>query len=251
MVKEGIMLGHQASRAGIEVDRAKIDTISKLPLPTSVKSIQSFLGSPEFDNVIRDKKRAENVTADHLSRLECSALSVLVGSSINDNFPHEFLMHIQEQDEECPWFAYFANFLASGIVIKGLTHRQKRKCVFGDVVRQVLRHCHEGPTGGHHRATMTAKKVFDVSFFWPTIFRDAHEMIRDCDACQRASNISSRNEMPQNSIQICEIFYVWGIDFMGPFLASRGNRYILVAVDYISKWAEAQALTTNDDRVVV
>ncbi|GKE58708.1 reverse transcriptase domain-containing protein [Tanacetum coccineum] len=42
--------------------------------------------------------------------------------------------------------------------------------------------------------------------------------------------------MPQNLIQICEIFDVWGIDFMGPFLSSRGNKYILVAVGYVSKW---------------
>nr|GFC82650.1 reverse transcriptase domain-containing protein [Tanacetum cinerariifolium] len=56
--------------------------------------------------------------------------------------------------------------------------------------------------------------------------------------------------MPQNSIQICEIFDVCGIDFMGPFPSSRGNKYILVAVDYLSKWVEAEALPTNDARVV-
>nr|GEU99231.1 reverse transcriptase domain-containing protein [Tanacetum cinerariifolium] len=61
----------------------------------------------------------------------------------------------------------------------------------------------------------------------------------------------SRDEMPQNIIQVCEIFDVWGIDFMGPFPCSRGNRYILVAVDYLSKWVEAKALLTNDARVVV
>nr|GEU46876.1 reverse transcriptase domain-containing protein [Tanacetum cinerariifolium] len=59
-----------------------------------------------------------------------------------------------------------------------------------------------------------------------------------------------RDEMPQNSIQVCEIFDVWGIDFMGPFSSSRGNKYILVAVDYLSKWVESKALPTNDARVI-
>nr|GEY04301.1 reverse transcriptase domain-containing protein [Tanacetum cinerariifolium] len=70
-----------------------------------------------------------------------------------------------------------------------------------------------GPTGGHHGANFTAKKVFNAGFFWPTIYR--------------------------------------GIDFVGPFPSSRGNRYNLVAVDYLSKWEEAKALPTNDVRVVV
>ncbi|GJY71702.1 retrovirus-related pol polyprotein from transposon TNT 1-94 [Tanacetum coccineum] len=85
----------------------------------------------------------------------------------------------------------------------------------------------------------------------PSVFKDANEYIRRCDACQRSRNISSRNKMPQNNIQECELFDVWGLDFMGPFPESRGNKYILVAVDYVSKWFEAQALPTNDVRVVV
>ncbi|GJR58842.1 reverse transcriptase domain-containing protein [Tanacetum coccineum] len=121
-----------------------------------------------------------------------------------------------------------------------------RRCVHGQEALEILKACHEGPTGGHHSANLTARKVFDAGFFWPTIYRDAHTMIKSCDTCQRQGKISQRDEMPQNAIQVCEIFDVWGIDFMGPFPSSHGNKYILVAVDYLSKWVEAKALPTND-----
>ncbi|XP_073018095.1 uncharacterized protein [Primulina eburnea] len=64
-------------------------------------------------------------------------------------------------------------------------------------------------------------------------------------------NISRRHELPLNSILVCEIFDVWGIDFMGPFPVSFGNKYILVVVDYVSKWVEAVACKTNDSKVVI
>ncbi|XP_071740619.1 uncharacterized protein [Rutidosis leptorrhynchoides] len=86
---------------------------------------------------------------------------------------------------------------------------------------------------------------------WPTIFKDAHELVKRCDSCQRSGSISKRDEMPQNGIQICEIFDVWGLDFMGPFSNSNKFLYILVTLDYVSKWAEAKALPTNDARAVV
>nr|GEU61131.1 reverse transcriptase domain-containing protein [Tanacetum cinerariifolium] len=66
-----------------------------------------------------------------------------------------------------------------------------------------------GPTGGHHGANFTAKKVFDADFFWPTIYRDAHNLVKSCDICQRQGKISQKDEMPQNIIQFCEIFDVW------------------------------------------
>ncbi|GKA96522.1 reverse transcriptase domain-containing protein [Tanacetum coccineum] len=117
-----------------------------------------------------------------------------------------------------------------------------RRCVHGQEAIDILKACYEGPTGGHHDANFIAKKVFDADFFWPTIYRDAHAMIKSCDTCQRQGKISQRNEMPQNAIQVCEIFDIWGINFIGPFSSLRGNKCILVAVDYLSKWVEAKAV---------
>nr|GEX37093.1 reverse transcriptase domain-containing protein [Tanacetum cinerariifolium] len=174
------------------------------------------------------------------------------------------------------WFADFANYHAGNFIVKGMSSQQKskffkdvkhyfwddphlfkicadqiiRRCVFGQEAIDILKACHSGPTGGHHGPNYIARKVFESGFYWPTIYRDAQNLVKNYDVCQRQGKISQRDEMPQNSIHVYKIFDVWGIDFMGPFPSSRGNKYIVVAVDYLSKWVEAEALPTNDSRVV-
>ncbi|GJY24960.1 hypothetical protein Tco_0399686 [Tanacetum coccineum] len=76
---------------------------------------------------------------------------------------------------------------------------------------------------GHHSASIIARKVYEFGFYWPSNFKDAKEYVMKCDACQRSGNILSRSEMPQNNIQICEVFDVWELDFMGSFPDSRGK----------------------------
>ncbi|GJS05627.1 reverse transcriptase domain-containing protein [Tanacetum coccineum] len=210
----------------------------------------------EFDFKVIDTKGAENYAADHLSRLENPYENVFDPKEITETFPLETLSVLTSKDQSTPWFADFANYHAGKFIKKGMSTQEKnkffkdvkhyfwddpflfktcadqiiRRCVDGKEALEILEACHSGPTGGHYGANFTAKKVFDAGFFWPTIYKDAFEFVKSCDACQRQGKISQRDEMPQNAIQVCEIFDVWGIDFMGPFPSSRGNKYILVAV---------------------
>ncbi|GJV05939.1 reverse transcriptase domain-containing protein [Tanacetum coccineum] len=128
-----------------------------------------------------------------------------------------------------------------------------RRCVLGPETRTILDQCHYRPTGGHYGPNTTAKKVLDSGFYRPTIIKEAHTLVRLCEACQKTENISKRDEMPLNSIQVCEIFDICGLlTYMGnQFPKSYKFEYILVAVDYVSKWVEAQDLPTNDARVVI
>jgi hypothetical protein len=115
----------------------------------------------------------------------------------------------------------------------------------------ILTFCHSLACGGHFSAKKTAAKVLQCGFTWSTLFKDAYDFCRACERCQGLGAMSRRDMMPLNPILIVEIFDVWGIDFMGPFPPSFGYEYILVEVDYVSKWVEAVAPKTNDHKVVV
>ncbi|GJS24803.1 reverse transcriptase domain-containing protein [Tanacetum coccineum] len=312
MVTEGIVLGHKVSSAGLEVDKAKINVITKLLPPTNIKAVRSFLGHAgfyrrfikdfskisrpmtkllekdavsdfneecieafellkeklmntpimqdakprlihwilllqEFDIEIKNKKRAKNVAADHLSRLENPHLEELRDDDIDDNSPYKTLMNVSSTEEDnIPWFTDFANYLVGKILRKGLTYAQHckfflklkhsfwdepylfkmcpdgmiRRCVYGAESRKIFDECHHGPNGGHYGPSTTVKNVFDAGFYWPTIFKEAHTLVQNYDAFQ------------------CS----------GPFPRSHKFEYILVTIDYVSKWAEAEALLTNDAR---
>nr|GEY88702.1 reverse transcriptase domain-containing protein [Tanacetum cinerariifolium] len=204
----------------------------------------------EFTFKVIDTKGAENLTTDHLSRLENPHQNVLDPREINESFPLETLNLVSTHgNSSTPWFADFAKYHARNFIVKEMSSQQKNK-FFKDEAIDILKACHYRPTGGHHGPNYTANKMFDSGFNWPTIYRDAQDLVKNYDVCQRQGKISQRDEMPQNSIHVCEIFDAWGIDFMGPFPASRGIKYILVAVYYLSKWAKVKALPTNDARVV-
>ncbi|GJU96809.1 reverse transcriptase domain-containing protein [Tanacetum coccineum] len=318
MVKEGIVLGHKISRKGIEVDKAKVDVISKLPHPTTVKGIRSFLGHAGFyrrfikdfskisrpmthllekntpfifseDCILAFQTLKKKLTEapiliapnwDQPFEIMCDAsdyaIGAVLGQRIEKHFrpihyasktmteaesnytttekemlavvyafekfrsylimnksvvytDHSALKYLfNKKDAKARllrWVLLLQEFDFKVIDTKGAETIDSRSPLYQIIVDvvlakealEILKCCHEGPPGGHLSATS-----------------------------QLGSKISQRDEIPQNAIQVCEIFDIWGIDFMGPFPSSRGNKYILIAVDYLSKWVEAKVLPTND-----
>ncbi|XP_070055154.1 uncharacterized protein [Nicotiana tomentosiformis] len=174
--------------------------------------------------------------------------------------------------KEVQWFADLANFLVCGIIPDEFSSNQKKKlkrdcqdyywdepylfrictdgvirqCVLDEEQNVILEACHSSPYGDHHGEARTAAKVLSCGLYWLTLYKDASDMVKRCDECQRAGGISKKNEMPLTTILEIDIVDVWGIDFMGPFVSSCGNTYILVAVDYVSKWVEDVSLPNNE-----
>ncbi|VVA39659.1 PREDICTED: LOW QUALITY PROTEIN, partial [Prunus dulcis] len=191
----------------------------------------------EFDLEIRDKKGCEKVVADHLSRIVVEEQGEAV-LPLNETFPDEQLYVAQVKE---PWYADFVNYLACGVLRNDLTYQDKKK--FFSMVKHyvwdepfLFKHC---PDQLIRRCVPEEEQ------------ENAFNFCVKCDRCQRMGNISSRNELPLKNILFVELFDVWGIDFMGPFPSSFGYTYILVAVDYVSKWVEAIATKTNDHKVVL
>ena len=225
----------------------------------------------DFNLQIRDKKGVENVVSDHLSRLTITHNTH--NPSINDEFPEESLLLV----EEAPWYAHIANYLATGELPAGWKAQDKkfffenihsyyweepflykycadqiiRRCVPEVEQPGILSHCHENACGGHFASQKTARKVLKSGFHWPYLFKDAHTMCKECEKCQWLGKISRLHMMPLNPILVVGLFDVWGIDFMGPFPSSIGYLYILVGVDYVSKWVEAVPCKAANHRVVL
>ncbi|CAN6552399.1 unnamed protein product [Malus baccata var. baccata] len=237
----------------------------------ALDKFRSYLIGTKFDIEIRDKKGSENVVADHLSRMVHEEHEHNV--PILETFPNEQLLSIEVSE---PWYADLVNYLVSKQVPSTLTKHQcdklrkdacfyvwddpylwkycsdqiLRRCVHDCEFLSILRFCHTYACGGHFGTQRTALKVLECGFYLPTLFKDARTYCLTCDRCQRMGNIGTKDQMPQQPLSFVEIFDVWGIDFMSPFPPSYGFTYILLAVDYVSKWVEAKATRTNNSKVV-
>ncbi|XP_049371127.1 uncharacterized protein LOC125836084 [Solanum verrucosum] len=179
MVKKGIVLGHKVSQQWLGVDKGKIEVIEKVPSPISIKGIRSFLGHTGREDAEREV-------------------------NIDDSFPDEQVFAISLKPT--PWYADFANFIVSGLMPDELTfYQQKRfmfdvkkyfwdepylfrecidhvtmRCVPEEEAVEILHACHASPVGGHLSGIRSAAKILQSGYYWPSLYKDAHEFTKKC-----------------------------------------------------------------------
>nr|GEW94821.1 reverse transcriptase domain-containing protein [Tanacetum cinerariifolium] len=319
MVKEGIVLGNKISMKGIEVGKAKVDVITKLPHPTIVKGIRGFLGHAgfyrrfinDFLKIARPMTRLLEKDTPFIFSQECvKAFQTLkrklteapILNSPEWDMPFELMCDAsdfaigavlgQRQDKHFRPIHYASKTMTEAESNYTTTEKEMLALVYAFEKFWSYLIMNKSIVYTDHSALkyLFAKKDSKARFLrWVLLLQEFTFKVIDIKGAENLatdhlsqlenphqnvlnpkeinksfpleilnlvstrdnqSKISQRDEMPQNSIKVCEIFDVWGIDFMGPFSCSRGNKYIRVAVDYLSKWVEAKALPTNDARVV-
>ncbi|KAI5344677.1 hypothetical protein L3X38_012554 [Prunus dulcis] len=220
---------------------------------------------------IRQVPRSENSHADALARL-ASALEQGTGRHIHIEFlaqPSTQAPLICTIDHSPTWMDPILQFLqnqtlpADPAEARRVRHRSARylvingslykrgfslpylRCLTPEEGHYVLREIHEGICGNHSGARSLAHKAIRQGYFWPSLHTDAQAFTQKCDKCQRFANIPQLPAEPLTAMVSPWPFAQWGLDLIGPMPEGKGQvKYAVVAVDYFSKWAEAEALAT-------
>ena len=125
------------------------------------------------------------------------------------------------------------------------------KCIAGKDTEYVLREVHEGICENHIRARTLAGKVLRQGYYWPTILKEATDLVKKCRIFQEHANISRLPSEPLTLITSPWPFQQWGLDILGPLPIGKGQcKFIIIVVDYFTKWAEAEPLATITEQKI-
>nr|GEU65194.1 probable indole-3-pyruvate monooxygenase YUCCA10 [Tanacetum cinerariifolium] len=221
---EWMVLGHKISKSSIEVDRAKVDTHDSSPGKET-----PFVFSKEyvdaFDTLKKKLTEASILVVPDWNlpfELMCDASNFVIDAVLG-----------QRKTKHFQPIHYASKTMIEAQIHYTTTEKEMlaviiRRCVHGQKAFDILKACHEGPTGGHHGVNLTVKKVFDAGFLWPSIYRDAHDMIKTCDTFDYLSKWVEAKALPTNDARVIvkflkSLFFRFGIP--RAIISDRGTHF--------------------------
>ncbi|XP_010678230.1 uncharacterized protein LOC104893792 [Beta vulgaris subsp. vulgaris] len=217
-----------------------------------IKTLKRFV----LDQVLR----SENHQADALSKLASSAEGDMPRTMFWEprkclDEPHHRVQEIGRLPTD-PLEAKYVKArdkwfeLWDGTLYKRAFNRPLLKCISREDALDVLKELHEGACASHIWGRALGEKALRIGYYWPTLKEDALLYARKCDSCQRHGNVYQKPSNYLTPVLFPLPFAKWGMDILGPFHVAAGQKkFVTVAVDYFTKWVEAEAMreiTTND-----
>jgi ribonuclease HI len=237
---------------------------------TAVKALLTHFEKVELLQIPRE----DNVAADRLARLASSGIEIdgfieiqgrpsteeeIVNSiTINTTWMSPITSYLREgtlpadRTEAHKLKIRASHFrLLGGILYKMSFSRPHLRCLSPEEANYVIREVHEGICGNHSGARSLAHKLTRAGYYWPSLLHDATQYVKTCDKCQRFANVPRVPPEEITPITSPWPFAQWGLDIMGPFpVGTKQAKFLMVAIDYFTKWVEAEPLATISEKNV-
>ncbi|XP_050241856.1 uncharacterized protein LOC126690771 [Quercus robur] len=212
--------------------------------------------------------REENVEADTIAK-EASANESVDKSDEIQYMPSIDIPEVQQVENRGNWMTSIISYLKDGQLLEEKDEARKLRvrsaryvllnevlykrgfsqpylrCLIPDEANYVLREVHEGACGNHSGARSLVYKVVRAGYYWPNMQADDKAYVKVCDQCQRFSNVPRQPSEYLTPMMAPWPFAQWGLDILGPFPQGiRQMKFLVVGIDYFTKWVEAEPLAT-------
>ncbi|XP_073049657.1 uncharacterized protein [Primulina eburnea] len=212
----------------------------------AVAKMAASLSEVSTREILHASRLILSTEEEMLPEPEDSWMTPLIKFIVNNEL-HEDRARAQKTKRQDPRFV-----LLNNILYRRSFQGPLLKCLSEKEVDYVLREIHEGCCAEHLRGMSLVRKTMLVDFWWPTLSQDSARMVQSCEGCQHNSNFKHSPATLMKPIWASCPFDQWGTDIVGSFSIARAQKkFSLVAVDYFSKWVEAEPLAKINEHEVL
>ncbi|KAJ8470141.1 hypothetical protein OPV22_024484 [Ensete ventricosum] len=242
-ITSGKFLSFIVHQRGIDANPDKIKAIQEMQPPKTIKEVQRLAGrlaalrtiGPSISSTMMTVDQEDGGWTDEILRFKQAGI-----------LPEDKAAARRIRRAEEPWY-----YIVDGCLYRRGFSRSLLRCLNPTEAQTTLAEIHEGICGDHVGARTLAHMVLRQGYYCPTLRKDAQAYVRNCEPCQKHARFQHQPMVPLTTADCAWPFAQWGMDLLGPFPPASGQRrFLIVGVDYFTKWLEAEPLASITERQV-